>query len=451
MHTLAIAKQVVGSNPLTDVSAVEAAKIGLLDYIASSLMAQNEEELKILQSVYGVKLKDGICTALQTEQTESTRAVCNGFRAHLLDIDDVHGDVRGHPGAVILSALLAAATPQTSGEIFLAAYIIGVEVMARLGEALNPEHYLKGWHNTFTLGTVGAAAALSRLFELNAEQTAQAMGAAATQSAGLRAQFGSSVKAMHIGFAARNALEAVRLIQAGLNGEKEALFKKFGFFEVYGAAVAIEEKLRERYEAPFKKEWEKSWKISNPGLWLKKYPFCSAALPAADAALALRSRRTYKKQDIKKIEIGFFAGKDSALYARNPKTAEEGRFSPEYIIWLGLLGIPYSIENFSTKPLRKEIQEDLKRITRFQIEDSNCQPYTQVKVFCQDGSCDIESVSCPKGSPQNPLSLADEMEKLAFSVPDEAQRSRLVSAVMNLEKTTIDELLVKISGEQMNR
>ena len=91
--------------------------------------------------------------------TMSQAALVNGYMGHALDFDDVHSDVRGHPSTVILPTLLSlSGNGQVTGRRFLQAYIVGVEIMARLGQAIGNSHYLRGWHNTSTLGVIAAAA-----------------------------------------------------------------------------------------------------------------------------------------------------------------------------------------------------------------------------------------------------------------------------------------------------
>lgn len=434
MNTLWIAEQIRNTQPMENREAVEASKIGIIDYLASSILAEGNEELKPLCRAYRVPCSRGILTGLQPKIPEGTRAVINGFRAHLLDIDDVHSDVRGHPGAVILSALLAAAEPDCCGADFLSAYIVGTEVMARLGESVNPGHYLKGWHNTATLGGIASAAALSRLSGLSPSRTAQAMGIAATCAGGFRAQFGTPVKALHVGFAARSGVEAVRLVKEGIYGEMDPLYKKYGFYDVFGPQV----------QTSFEKEWGKSWKISRPGLWLKKYPFCSAALPGADAAMELRKRHPYRPEEIRKVEIVFFPGKDAALYARRPKTGEQGRFSIEYITWLGLMGMTYDLSRFSKAPIGQEIQEGLEKCRRITLEQASGEPYTRIIVEKTDGSRDAERVIHPKGSPENPLSLRDEEEKCLTATGDERKTEEILRAVRNLEQGYLRSLLIHL-------
>ena len=121
----------------------------------------------------------------------SQAALVNGYMGHALGFDDVHSDVRGHPSTVILPTLLSlSANGQVTGKRFLQTYIVGVEIMARLGQAIGNSHYLRGWHNTSTLGIIAAAAAGGFLKEFSAIQLAQTLGSAATQAGGLRNQFG---------------------------------------------------------------------------------------------------------------------------------------------------------------------------------------------------------------------------------------------------------------------
>lgn len=440
MNTEYIAEKILTSKPSEDKKAVWAAKIGVLDYIASSLMANDEPELADVRKVY-------------RHQDALDMALLNGVRAHLLDIDDAHSEVRGHPGAVILSALFAAADPNTSGKDFLDAYIIGTEIMARLGETINQEHYLRGFHNTATLGGIAAAAALSRLFHFNIEETASALGIGATLGSGLRAEFGSTVKAFHVGTAAKNGVEAALLTQAGVRGDRDVLFKKFGFFDVMGFKDGehTDESRREIYGKPWKKEWGKCWRIESPGLWLKRYPFCSAAMAGCDAAEALRKRHAYTADEIESIEVGFFPGRDTALYATEPKTGEQGRFSIEYIVWLNLMGISCSLKRFSPEKLPEDIVKALEKIHRITLDADAEKPYTRVRVTRNDGTEDVEKVSDPLGSPGNPLSFEDEESKLALAMPGlENARNEIIEEVRDLENRTIGKLYETIKSDIFN-
>lgn len=164
----------------------ERAKLGITDYLAANFLAKDEEEMTQFIQALGYGEGDSLIIGREATASASFAALYNGLQTHLLDMDDVHSEVRGHPSAVILSALFALAEPTTSGCLFLESYIYGIELMAQLGKLVNPTHYEQGWHNTSTLGGMAAAGALSKLLQLSLDKQCQAMSIAATQAAGLQ-------------------------------------------------------------------------------------------------------------------------------------------------------------------------------------------------------------------------------------------------------------------------
>jgi len=127
-------------------------------------------------------------------------ALINGISSHVFDFDDTHLKTVIHPSGPVASALLALAELRPmSGADFLHAFILGVEVECRIGNAVYPSHYDVGWHITGTAGVFGAAAAVGRVLKLNLQQMTWALGIAATQSSGLREMFGTMCKPFHPG------------------------------------------------------------------------------------------------------------------------------------------------------------------------------------------------------------------------------------------------------------
>lgn len=216
--TQRLAELIVSSAPSPQ--AREQARGGLLDFVSVALpIVQGDiadTPLTQLRAVY-------------RNQDAQTRALLLGYAGHALDFDDFHPDFRGHPTTVILPALFALMPekPDISGDAFLDAYVIGVEVAGRLGLAAGPQHYKAGHHSTATLGTLAAAAASARLLNANVAQTANILGIATTRASGLRAQFGSAVKPLHAGFAAESAVIATRLAFAGLQGQADKVLDAF--------------------------------------------------------------------------------------------------------------------------------------------------------------------------------------------------------------------------------
>src|SRR5580692_4828297 len=157
-------------------------------------------------------------------------ALVNGAIGHALDYDDVNLAMPGHVSVAILPALLALAEEhKSSGKAVIAAFVAGYETCCRIGMALRPGHYSRGFHATGTVGAFGAAAACAHLLGLDAEATARALGIAGTQSAGLKSQFGTMCKPFHAGKAAQNGLLAARLAARGFSSRPDLIECAQGF------------------------------------------------------------------------------------------------------------------------------------------------------------------------------------------------------------------------------
>jgi 2-methylcitrate dehydratase PrpD len=162
-------------------------------------------------------------------------ALVNGAIGHALDYDDVNLAMPGHPSVAILPGLLALAeTRRSSGREIIAAFVAGYETTCRIGMALRPGHYNLGFHATGTVGVFGAAAACARLLGLDAAATAQALGIAGTQAAGLKSQFGTMCKPFHAGKASHNGLLAARLAARGFSSRPDLVECEQGFALTHG-------------------------------------------------------------------------------------------------------------------------------------------------------------------------------------------------------------------------
>jgi len=162
-------------------------------------------------------------------------ALVNGAASHALDYDDVNLAMPGHTTVAILPALLALAEHRkSSGRELIAAFVAGYEAACRIGSALRPGHYERGFHSTGTVGAFGAAAACARLLGLDAEATARALGIAGTQAAGLKSQFGTMCKPFHAGKAAQNGLLAARLAARGFSSRTDLVECVQGFAATHG-------------------------------------------------------------------------------------------------------------------------------------------------------------------------------------------------------------------------
>lgn len=377
--TSSLAKLIVCSSPSAE--ARERAREGLLDFLAVTLPVVRGETgdsgLKRLLQVY-------------CGDDAQTRAVLLGYAAHALDFDDFHPDFRGHPGAVILPALFSLAFDRSdiNGEQFLNAWITGVETAAHFGLAAGSQHYKLGFHNTATLGTIAAAAACASLISASEQETAIILGTAATQAAGLRAQFGSAVKPLHAGLAAQIAVTSSLLTLVGFHGHVENVLDSFLSTHCAG----------QQQPGKFIENWGTPWRIVSPGLEFKPYPTCGGTHSAADAARAIRYDWQQQGRSVKalvdaieRIEVSFPPGGDIAASVRVPLNGIEARFSLEYVIATSLLRDVLSIQDFSENPPDAEIAALAARVTR--NPDHSAPPdelnptarFHQVAIFLRNG------------------------------------------------------------------
>ncbi|MFK3936967.1 MmgE/PrpD family protein [Alkalihalobacillus sp. NPDC078783] len=423
--------------------AITSAQKGVLDYLASSLTAGQTATGTLLMRWFDEEGGHADVPLIGMYKKVSARqaAFFNGYLGHALDLDDVHTDVRGHPSTVILPALLSvAATGSYSGRRFLEAYVVGVEVMARLGLAIGSKHYTKGWHNTATLGGIAAACACAYLQKFSAEKTELSIGLAATQSSGMRNQFGTEVKPLHAGFAAEQGYVATKLTELGLVGSNDTLDGENGFLTLYGDGTEFANTLTS--------SWGESWKISTPGLWFKIYPFCSAAFHAADACQELLNQYTLTLEDIQMIEVIYPPKGDAALIHTHPQTGDEGRFSVEYIVGLFLTKRTATLSDFTHEAIPSSIRNVMNKVTRQYDVTIKPSPhavpkgrFTIVRIHLENGTILKSRVDAPFGSTDKPLSMGQLEQKLNDGC-SEVQANHIKQAVHDLDKaSTLNELI----------
>lgn len=160
-------------------------------------------------------------------------SLMNGISSHVFDFDDTHLKTVIHPAGPVVSALLALAEHRPmSGRDFLTSMVVGIEAECRIGNAVYPAHYDRGWHITGTAGVFGAAVACGRSLRLSEQQMLWALGLAAAQPVGLREMFGTMTKSFHPGRAAQNGLTAALLASRGFTSSELGLEGKSGWANV---------------------------------------------------------------------------------------------------------------------------------------------------------------------------------------------------------------------------
>jgi 2-methylcitrate dehydratase PrpD len=214
--------------------AVKTAKSGIMDYVASTIAGIPDESAMIARDV--VKEMGGNPNATVWGSGFKTSAplaaMANGTAAHALDCDDTNIVMMAHPSIQLLPALFALGEQKrVSGEGLILAYIIGFEIGAVLGRAMNPELVGYGWFPVGPLGALMQTAACAKLVELNQAQIENALGIAANLASGLRCNNGTMAKPLLPGVTASNAIQTVLMASRGMTVSQNAIEGKFGFFE----------------------------------------------------------------------------------------------------------------------------------------------------------------------------------------------------------------------------
>lgn len=279
-------------------------------------------------------------------------ALLIGMASHVLDYDDVSVLAMCHPSVPVLSALLAAADRRaTPGRALLEAFVVGTEVLIRLGQAMGFRHYALGFHATATLGTVGAAAACARLLGLDRRQTGHALSIAASMASGLRANFGSMVKSLHVGIAAGNGLKAARLAAGGIKGAADA-FDGEGYLHAFSGGEVTGWPAGLDLGTPFA--------IVEPGFEQKRYPCCYMLHKIIEATLALRRDSGLGLADLRAMSVDMPNGATKPLIHPYPRSGLNALFSAPYAVVAGLTDGRIDLGSFTDDAVgRPEVQARL--------------------------------------------------------------------------------------------
>ena len=248
-------------------------------------------------------------------------AYANGICAHALDFDDSHPSVRGHASAPTIATVLAIGESiGAPGAAVLAAYAVGLEVAGKLGRAMGPGHYMRGWHATSTISTFSAAAAAGRLWHLDVPQMRTALSIAASQLSGLVRNFGTMTKPFHAGRAARAGIMAAWLAKNGHTADDAIFDGRNNVLSTYssGDGEVLAEVIA-KFGAP--------WEVVSPGNWVKRWPCCYAGHRAVGGLLKLVEQHKIRADEIQSIAVTSMKGSATALIPPNPQTGLDGKFT----------------------------------------------------------------------------------------------------------------------------
>jgi 2-methylcitrate dehydratase PrpD len=354
-------------------------------------------------------------------------ALMNGTTSHTFDFDDTHLKTVIHPSGPVASAILALAERSpVKGDAFLHAFILGVEAECRIGNAVYPSHYDVGWHITATAGVFGAAAAAGRLLGLTEQQMVWALGIAATQSSGLREMFGSMVKPMHPGNAARNGLLAALLASRNFTSAEQGIEGRRGFANVLATARNYEEITGRLGE---------TWEIS-----LNTYkPFACGIVehPAIDGCIQLRNEHKLKPEDIESISLKVHPLVLELTGKRTPASGLEGKFSVYHSSAVAVIYGAAGEAQYSDEAVHDRTVIALRDRVTAAVEPGLHEDQVRIAIKLKSGKVLEKYVEHAVGSIDRPLSDGDLEAKfrgLAGGILSKTESDRLIQLCWDIGK-----------------
>jgi 2-methylcitrate dehydratase PrpD len=379
----------------------EAARMCLIDWFGVAIAARDEGAAQVLHKI-GESRGRGDAKVLFGESTDAaTAAMINGTMAHCLDFDDTHVGSLAHLSGPTWAATLAVGTAlNAEPSEMLQAFVTGFEVGARIGadgfgEALNK----RTLHSTGFCGCFAAAAAACVLYNLDRQQVRNALGAAATQAAGLTGSFGTMSKPFHAGKAAFNGVLSAQLAEAGFASATNLIEGQNGL-----SAALIQDGSRALAQMRFE---DNDWEILRNTF--KPYASCLLTHPVIDAARKLRPE--IAGRPIEAVVVNVHPMAVQLAGKANPTTPLEGKFSTAYCAALALNGYAAAAVDFSPERLRDRSVRNLLPRVRLNVVPQMAKTAASMTVRFVDGTRLAAETPLALGNPGNPMQWADMEQK----------------------------------------
>lgn len=357
----------------------------------------------------------------------ATAAFVNGVAAHLMDFDDIHYYIHGHPSAVLVPALLAAGQHwDIAPRQILKGYVAGLGIMAAAMRLYGPEHYSRGWHSTSSTGGLACAVGIAAALDLGIDEMITAMGAGVSMSMGVRANFGSLMKPMHAALAARAGVEAVQMAKAGVTTSAVALEGKLGGIDVFADGSWPRD-----YADPVGIVIETA-DTAVDGLGMKIHPSCRGGHYAIDATLdAIEGLESV--ESVKQVRVTVPLGSRTGLIHDDPQSGLEAKFSLPYAVANTVAHgapIPAHFTDAAVfDPSTRAIMDRLVVETDTSLGDLSATMdgrYAKIEILTQSGAIHSARVDDARGSSTRPLTNAEVDGK--FAVTSGVTLSEQVSA-----------------------
>jgi 2-methylcitrate dehydratase PrpD len=438
----------------------EALRIGtrcLTDGVGLFVAGSEEHSVKILADeaqATGGKPETLLLGRGKVKVPAASGARVLGAAGHAHDWDDsqvstdpahVYG-LLTHPTIPPLTSALVIAQKlgAIDGKTFMLAFLTGFEVECKISEWMLPQHYLRGMHSSATVGTFGAFAAAAKLLERKDEKLRSGFGISASFAAGIRCNFGTMTKPLHVGRAAENGITAALLAARGFTADPDAMDGPWGFYAVQGGGFSPEK---------ISQGFGKTWTIIEPGVSIKPYPCGVLTHPTIDLMLKLVTRHDVKPEDIEAVKA--YAGTNILNPIRYPIAANhlQAKFSLPAALAMIALTHKAGKREFSDEFVGSAAMQAMqhKITTEFDPEIEKMgfdKMRSRIAIKLNDGRA-VEGWADERyrGGPDNPMT-DPELEAKARSccegVLDEKATTRLIEAARDIAQLSDASKLMKI-------
>ena len=321
-----------------------------------------------------------------------------------------------------------------SGRDFVNAFATGVEVESKISEWMLPDHYKRGLHSSGTVGTFGACATTAKLLGMSGVKLAHAMGIAASFASGIRCNFGTMTKPLHVGRASENGVTAALLAARGFTADPEALDGRWGFMMVQSGGAT---------EAKLAQGFGKTWSMVEPGISIKPYPSGIVTHQSMDAMLKLVT--THNVDPTKVERIDFYAGSNILNPIRYPIAQNhlQAKFSMAGLLAMIVLRRQAGRKEFTNEFIQSAATQDMqKRITTQLDPEIEAKGWdiirSRIEMTLKDGTKLVEwADERYRGGPANPMTdkvLECYVAACTDGLLDGKRRQAVIDAAFGVEK-----------------
>lgn len=420
---------------------LQQAKLHLLDTVGVGLAGRQSEPAVAARRVALAQGGAGQASVIGASERlpAASAALVNGTSCHALDFDDTDERSGTHVSAVVGPAALAVGEATgASGREVVAAYVAGVEAVARIGSACAEGIYARGFHPTSVVGVIGSTLAAAALMRLTQEQAVNALGLAGSFSSGLLEFLadGSGTKPLHAGWSAAAGVQAACLAAAGATGPASVLEGRFGVLATHGTGPGATDA---RLSASLA-DLGAAWRIG--AVALKLYPACHFVHACVHQAARLADARPTGAR-ISRIVVqipdpGVPIVLEPSAAKLRPRTGYHARFSLPFCIGARLARGSLTLDSFRPDTLDDPAVHEI--AARVSHEPWPSQPPASMfagatRIVFDDGTEAAAPPAAPPGAASNPLS-SDEVRgkfRALAGAKDDARVQRLEGILLGLE------------------